>query len=273
MSNFRFQIFSFIMNQYSKHILFSTFKLFSFILIIISCSENKTDSVNNNSLTEKKASINLTNENQKKVIVTESKKETNYGLVDVKSLNKNIFVDLKYTTEDNFMKRILYKHIKKAYLQNDIAIRLSKCQNYLSSIDTSLHLLIYDALRPLSVQQEMWNALDTIPINERTKFVSNPKNGSIHNYGTAVDLTICYANGTPLDMGAGYDDIREIAYPKFEERFLESGELTIEQIENRKLLRKVMSYQSFSNITTEWWHFNACSRNQAKLTYKLIESE
>ena len=54
------------MNQYPKHILFSIFKLFSFILIIVSCSENKADSVNNNSLTEKEASINLTKENQKK---------------------------------------------------------------------------------------------------------------------------------------------------------------------------------------------------------------
>jgi D-alanyl-D-alanine dipeptidase len=117
----------------------------------------------------------------------------------------------------------------------------------------------------------MWDALDTIPFNERTKFVSNPANGSLHNYGAAVDLTICDENGVALDMGAGYDDIREIAYPKFENRFLETGELTIQQIENRKLLRKVMLSQRFTNIQTEWWHFNACSRATAKLKYEILK--
>jgi D-alanyl-D-alanine dipeptidase len=136
-----------------------------------------------------------------------------------------------------------------------------------------LHLLIYDAVRPVSVQQKMWDALDTIPFEERTKFVSNPASGSIHNYGAAVDLTISDASGNPIDMGAGYDDIRQIAYPRLEEQFLASGELTSEQLENRKLLRKVMGSQGFKNITTEWWHFNACSRNEAKQKYTILLTE
>jgi D-alanyl-D-alanine dipeptidase len=160
-----------------------------------------------------------------------------------------------------------------AYLQKDVAERLARCQVYLKSIDPDLHLLVYDAVRPVSVQQKMWDALDTIPVSDRTKFVSNPDNGSIHNYGAAVDLTICDANGTALDMGAGYDDIREIAYPRLEEQFLASGELTIEQVENRKLLRKVMASQKFTNIETEWWHFNACSRVLAKEKYSVMREE
>ena len=256
-----------------KHTTSLIINVFLFLTLVSSCTENELikENVQSNQTIENKQAKPKKGEPKEDEINSES--ENNYGLVDVKSLNKKIVVDLKYTTEDNFMHQILYKKINKAYLQKEVAIRLSKCQDYLSTIDTSLHLLIYDAIRPLSVQQEMWDALDTIPVNERTKFVSNPKNGSIHNYGAAIDITICNYKGEPLDMGANYDDIREIAYPKFEERFLESGELTLEQINNRKLLRKVMRSQSFSNITTEWWHFNACSRNEAKQRYQLVEKE
>ena len=171
------------------------------------------------------------------------------------------------------MKMKLYNRLKKAFLQKDIAERLVKCQGYLSKLYPDFHLLIYDAVRPLSVQQKMWDALDTISLSERTKFVSNPVNGSIHNYGAAVDLTICDSNGIPLDMGAGYDDIRQIAYPRLEQQFLDSGELTSEQVENRKLLRKVMASQRFSNIATEWWHFNACTRLEAKEKYAILLTE
>lgn len=194
-------------------------------------------------------------------------------LTDVQSVNKLIRIDLKYATKDNFMKIKLYERITHAYLQNDVAIRLGKCQTYLTSIFPSLHLLIYDAVRPLSVQRKMWNALDTIPVRERIKFVSNPANKSLHNYGAAVDLTICDENGIPLDMGAGYDDMRKVAYPSLEKSFLAEGLLTQKHIENRKLLRKIMRHQKFSGIPTEWWHFNACSREVAAKKYKVLENE
>ena len=196
-----------------------------------------------------------------------------YHLYDVQNLNSKIKIDLKYASTNNFMKIKLYDKLSKAYLQKDVAERLSKCQDYLTSIDSKLYLLIYDAVRPLSTQQKMWDALDTIPFQERTKFVSNPENGSVHNYGAAVDLTICNSKGEPLDMGAGYDDIRKIAHPSLEDQFLASGELTIEQIENRKLLRKVMTYQGFINISSEWWHFNACRRDEAKRKYPQLLEE
>ncbi len=195
------------------------------------------------------------------------------NLIDIKELNSAILVDLKYATTDNFMHIQLYNRLKSAFLQKDVAIRLGKCQDYLKKLNPKFHLLIYDAVRPLSIQQKMWDALDTIPFVERTKFVSNPANGSIHNYGAAVDLTISDASGNPIDMGASYDDIRQIAYPRLEEQFLASGDLTRAQIENRKLLRKVMESQGFKNITTEWWHFNACSRNEARQKYTILLTE
>lgn len=192
-------------------------------------------------------------------------------LIDIQLVDPSIQVDLKYATSDNFMKKRLYFDIDKLYLQKDVAERLSKCQEYLKKLHPELSLLVYDGVRPLSVQQAMWDGLDTIPVARRTRFVSNPASGSIHNYGAAVDLTICDASGKPLDMGAGYDDIREIAYPSLESKFLASGELTQEQVENRKLLRKVMASQRFTNIPSEWWHFNACSRANAKVRYEILK--
>ena len=188
-------------------------------------------------------------------------------LVDVQLINPDIFLDLRYASKNNFMKMKLYDTITKAYLQLDVAERLSKCQEILSSINGDLHLLVYDAVRPIRVQWKMWNALDSIPVDRRVNFVSNPKNGSIHNYGAAVDITICDKQGTPLDMGAGYDDIRKIAYPSYEEYYISTGELSLAQVENRKMLRKIMTSQNFRNIPTEWWHFNACSRSTAKAKY------
>ncbi|WP_052301411.1 M15 family metallopeptidase [Fluviicola taffensis] len=194
-------------------------------------------------------------------------------LVCVDHFNKNIWWELKYATEDNFMHRVLYDTMQKVYVQIDVARRLAKSQEYLTGRNSDYHLLVYDGLRPLSVQWEMWNALDTIPAFERGKFVSNPKNGSVHNYGAAVDLTICMSNKKPLDMGAEYDDIRKIAYPSLESEFLATGEISQAQIDNRKLLRRALKSQGFSNIPTEWWHFNAFPRPIVKGKYQLVTRE
>jgi D-alanyl-D-alanine dipeptidase len=198
---------------------------------------------------------------------------TEVGLVALNDIAPTILVDLKYSSTDNFMHKQLYHSIEKAYLVKEVAVRLAKCQGLLTQLNPGYHLLVYDAMRPVAVQQYMWESLDTIPVAQRTKFVSNPKNGSLHNYGAAVDLTIANEKGEPLDMGAGFDDIRLIAYPENEVHFLQTGELTEQHIENRRLLRKVMQSQGFRNLPTEWWHFNACSRIEAKKKYKRIERE
>jgi len=192
-------------------------------------------------------------------------------LVDIQSVDPSIQVDLKYASTDNFMRKKLYFDINKLYLQKDVAQRLSLAQKYLKSLHPNYSLLVYDGARPLSVQQAMWDALDTIPVKERTKFVSNPASGSVHNYAAAVDLTICNVKGEPLDMGAGYDDIRKIAYPRFETEFLKSKQLTPEHIANRELLRKVMKSQKFVNIATEWWHFNAFSIKEVRKKYPILK--
>ncbi len=192
------------------------------------------------------------------------------GLVNVQSLDSGIMVDLKYSTLDNFIGEDVYGDFDKAYLQPDVAEKLIKAQAYLKEKDSSLSLLIYDAVRPRSVQQKMWDVLD-MPIHKKVKFVSNPVNGSIHNYGAAIDLTIANSSGIPLDMGAGFDDPSPEAWPVKEQQMLTEGKITQIHIKNRQLLRSVMGKAGFFNIQSEWWHFNSCYRVRAKELYEIVE--
>jgi D-alanyl-D-alanine dipeptidase len=203
--------------------------------------------------------------------VPKIKKEVD--LVSINQTNPEIFVSLAYASSDNFMHEVLYLKWKEAYLQKPVALMLNKAQDRLTFLKPGLHLLVYDAARPLSVQQHMWDALDSIPVKERVKFVSSPRGKSLHNLGCAVDLTICDAKGIPLDMGAGFDDMRLIAYPMYEAKYLSEGALTNDQIANRKMLRSVMRYAGFSGIPTEWWHFNAYSKKEALERFQVIETE
>ena len=234
------------------------------LLLLASCTDSKVTNVATPSATEVPMEI---------PVVAYLGPEEFEGLVDVRGYNNAIYVDLKYASEDNFMGLQLYERMKRAYLQPDVAQRLAYCQVYLSALDTSMHLLVYDAARPVDVQQLMWNALDTVPASQRGKYVSNPANLSLHNLGCAVDITICNSEGIALDMGAGFDDFRDIAFPSKETQYLKSGALTNEQHENRLLLRKVMSSQKFRQLPTEWWHYNAYSREVARKKFSALEVE
>ena len=244
-------------------------------LILISCqggqSNEITEEVENNSDDSTNVIVEDTVEVVEEYIIdTLEQTIIDAGLVNIQDIDPSILVDLKYSTEDNFMEKDVYGHMTRAYLQPGVAEDLMKCQEYLQEKDSSLTLLVFDAVRPRSVQQYMWDILD-MPLHEKTKFVSNPANGSVHNYGCAIDLTIATLDGEPIDMGAGYDDPRKIAYPRYEQAYLDSGLLSLEQIENRKLLRETMKAGGFWNIQTEWWHFNRYSRSTAKTMFDIIE--
>lgn len=250
----------------------STLIVVQSLFMLLACSEPNTK----NDALVTKTTQTVSKDKKKKDSKTVNRDVLVHGkdtLVRVDYFNAGIYWDLKYATADNFMKRKLYDTLQLVYVQKDVALRLSKIQDKLSKENANYHLLVYDGMRPLSVQWEMWNGLDTIPVVDRGKFVSNPKNGSVHNYAAAVDITICTENKEPLDMGAGYDDIRKIAYPIYEDSFHKMGLLSTQQIANRQLLRKVMRSQGFLNIPAEWWHFNAYPRQVVKQKYLLITKE
>jgi zinc D-Ala-D-Ala dipeptidase len=193
------------------------------------------------------------------------------GLVNVQEIDPNILVELKYSTTDNFVGKDVYGCITNCYMQKNPAEMLSKANDLLQKRNANLRLLVYDGGRPLSIQRILWNSLTQYTPKQRATYVANPAQGSIHNYGSAVDLTIADSNGTPLDMGTKYDFFGELAYPVKEAYFLRKGKLTKQQIANRLLLRGVMKSAGFMSIDYEWWHFNAVSRQTAKATYRIIQ--
>lgn len=198
------------------------------------------------------------------------------GLVDVQKLDPTILVDLKYSTTDNFVGKDVYGDLTRAYLQPMAARKLAGASKYLQAKHPDLRLLVYDAARPRSAQLNLWNALPNLPPRERRKYVADPREGSIHNYGCAVDLTVASQDGRtgvpkPLDMGTKYDFFGELAYPSKETQLLKAGKLTAQQIANRQILRSAMRQGGFSPIEYEWWHFNALSRARAKQTYRIVE--
>ena len=194
----------------------------------------------------------------------------NAGLIDIQTIDTTIVTDLKYSTTDNFLGLDVYGVFNKCYLQPDVAEKLKIAQQLLRSNFSYYSLIVYDAARPRSIQYQMWDTIK-IPLKERSKYLSNPKNGSLHNFGAAVDLSIIDENGYVLDMGTPYDFFGELAYPREEERLNKEGKLSRKQLLNRELLRTVMTKAGFAGITTEWWHFNSCSRPEAMVKYKIIE--
>jgi len=194
------------------------------------------------------------------------------GLVDIQKMDPDISVELKYSTTDNFIGRDVYGELTRAYLQPEMAKRLAKASALLKKAKPGYRLLVYDAARPNSAQYDLWNALDhlKIPARSKTQYVADPKIGSNHNFGCAIDLTVTDEKGIPLDMGTKFDFFGPLAYPRSEQEMLKKGKLTAKQIENRQLLRKVMTQGGFKVNTTEWWHFDGMSKAQARAKYGMI---
>lgn len=191
------------------------------------------------------------------------------NLMDVTSLDTTLRVDLVYATPDNFLGEAVYSGITRAWLHPDAAHKLIAAHRLLKEAHPRWRFVIYDAARPISVQRKMWAMVRG---TDKTNYVSNPANGGgLHNYGLAVDLTILDEKGKPLPMGTPFDYFGEEAHTNREESLLESGRISHTEFENRRLLRRLMRQAGFRSIPYEWWHFNACSRAEARQNYPVID--
>jgi D-alanyl-D-alanine dipeptidase len=192
------------------------------------------------------------------------------GLINIQLLDSTILVDLRYSGENNFLKKNIYGELKQAYLQKEIALMVISAHKSLKMQNSNYRFLIWDAARPRSIQKILWDLVDK-PDNLKQLYVANPVEGSIHNYGCSVDLTIVDGHGNELNMGTDYDHFGELAFPEKEPQLVKEGKLTSDIVENRQLLRKCMIDAGFTNNKSEWWHFDAMSRQKAQRTYKIIE--
>ena len=198
-----------------------------------------------------------------------AKRMAEQGLVDILSVDSTIHVSLMYSRADNFTGKVLYTDLREAYLHPKAAAALAKAQQALRKRRPELSLKVYDATRPMSVQQKMWN---TVAGTKQQNYVSNPRNGGgMHNYGLAVDITLCEAaTGDTLDMGTKVDFLGSYAHIDNEAALVSRHIISKKAKQNRELLREVMSEAGFKPLRTEWWHFNLVSRAEAKAHYKAV---
>ncbi len=164
-------------------------------------------------------------------------KETLVPLLDV---DPTLKVDLRYATTRNFTHQVLYTS-DVALLRDSVAMRLARVNARLHA--KGLGLLVWDAYRPVSVQEAMW----AIVHDER--YVADPKKGSRHNRGAAVDVTLVDSAGHPLVMPTDHDEFSEKAHREF-------LDLPKEALANRKTLEDAMVAEGFVPLATEWWHFD-----------------
>ncbi len=168
-------------------------------------------------------------------------KNADMELVDLEKLIPGIKLDIRYATKNNFTGEIIYT-IAKAFARKPVALALKKVQDSLAF--HNLGLRIYDAYRPYSATLKFYE------VYPDTNFVANPKYGSRHNRGCAIDLTLIDLNtNLEIPMPSEFDDFSEKAHPDY-------TDLTPEVIENRTFLFNIMSQFGFTHYPTEWWHFD-----------------
>jgi D-alanyl-D-alanine dipeptidase len=192
------------------------------------------------------------------------------GLVDVQKIDPAIKVELAYSTTKNFMHMDMYGKLQKCYLPKEVAQAVATAQKKLSEISDHYQLIIFDGTRPLHIQQLMWDSLK-LPIEQKTKYLAYPGSVSLHNYGAAIDLGLITKDGVVVDMGTPFDFFGPEAHINNETQLVKDGKLSPEQVINRKLLRKVMLAAGFKTMSTEWWHFNYCTKEEAAVKFTLIK--
>jgi D-alanyl-D-alanine dipeptidase len=170
--------------------------------------------------------------------------------LNILKLDSTFVLDMPYATENNFLKQQVYD-CESCYLRKKTAIALIKANTMFKKL--GYHIKIYDCYRPLDVQKKMWTIISD------PKYVANPATGSIHNRGGAVDITLVNANNVELNMGTQFDFFGEEASHFYQN-------LPDDVLENRKLLKKILSENGFVSFDSEWWHYNLKAARKMKIS-------
>lgn len=160
--------------------------------------------------------------------------------VNLKDFSQDFIYDMKYATDDNFLKSKVYD-CAECYLRYKTVKALILANKRF--MKKGYKVKLFDCYRPLDIQKRMW-AIVSDP-----QYVANPSKGSIHNRGGAVDITLVDFKGKELDMGTSFDFFGKEAshdYCGFSKEILN----------NRNLLKKNMVKENFNSFNSEWWHYN-----------------
>ena len=164
-------------------------------------------------------------------------------LVELTALDPTIRLDIRYATDDNFLSTPVYTEAR-AFLQRPAAEALVRAHRALAA--SGFGLLIHDAYRPWWVTKLFWDATPA----DKHEFVADPAQGSRHNRGSAVDLTLFrLQDGRAVEMPSLYDEMSERSSPGYSGGSAESRRL-------RDQLRAAMEREGFAVFGSEWWHFD-----------------
>ena len=204
---------------------------FAFLFFVLSCQTNDQHA---NSTAENKTIAVIPNKLPPPFI-----KEVNQGDFLELFENPNLRFDLRYASENNFLKKKVYP-CGRVFLINEAAEALLNASEICQK--QKLKLVVFDAYRPISIQKKMYNLV------KNPAYVADPKKGSKHNRGCAVDVGVANANGL-LYMGTEFDDFTEKAH-------YSNTNISAEAKANRLILRTIMEQSGFVPYEKEWWHFN-----------------
>lgn len=165
------------------------------------------------------------------------------NLVELTRLDPTIKLDVRYATTNNFLGSVFYSE-PRAFLQRPAAEAVARAHRKLKEMGYGL--LIHDAYRPWYVTKVFWDATP----QDKKIFVADPSQGSRHNRGSAVDLTLYdLKTGTPVEMVGTYDETTDRSYPNY------PGGTSLQRW-HRELLRDAMEAEGFTVYEAEWWHFD-----------------
>ena len=159
-----------------------------------------------------------------------------YVEIDAKAYNVDIY--LAYATTDNFTGRPVYANAH-CFLHADAAEHLAHAIELAGRL--GYRMLIYDALRPSEAQWALWNHTPD------PDFLADPRRGSPHSRGVAVDLTLIDDAGVPLDMGTTFDAFTPLSH--------HGANVSRDTQSNRHLLLGIMSTAGWDFYSKEWWHY------------------
>ncbi len=180
---------------------------------------------------------------QNVVLNKDQAKETSINdstFVNLKQYSQDFEYDMKYATEDNFLKAKVYDCAECFLRLKTVNALIDANKKFL---EKGYKIKIFDCYRPLDIQKKMWK------IVSNPKYVADPAKGSIHNRGGAVDITLIDSLGKELDMGTPFDFFGIEAshnYPNVSDNVKQ----------NRILLKTIMTSSGFNSFDSEWWHYN-----------------
>lgn len=164
-------------------------------------------------------------------------------LVELTTLDRSIKLDIRYATSNNFLGRPVYTEAR-AFLQRPAAEALVRVNKALRK--KGYLLIIHDGYRPWSVTKIFWDATPA----DKKEFVADPSQGSRHNRGCAVDLSLFdLKTGKVVVMPSGYDEMTERSHINYQGGAEEQRRL-------RDMLRAAMEAQGFAVYEPEWWHYD-----------------